>query len=195
MTFTKPLLFSIIISTFSLGACVTQSLPTEHEIALPYTLDDTLSEAPFGGAVSPDIVNYSRAAPYVGIAGRLNGNGVAEAKELGFKLLIDLRRPEEDGVSEEVAAAQELGIAYVNVPLAKDQSAWDQVTEVERLLENQDNYPILLHCGSANRAGAVWALYRHRQGVPALIAIEEGLAVGLKSREAQVRELLGLPAN
>ena len=53
------------------------------------------AEAPFGGAVSPIIINYNRAAPYVGTAGLLGEGGVAEAAQLGFKTIIDLRSPAE----------------------------------------------------------------------------------------------------
>lgn len=189
-------IFKVAVPCFLLAiAACSQSEPSiqQRDIAPAFILQEGLATAPFGGAVSEDIVNYTRAAPYVGTAGKLTGNGVEEAQRLGFNLIIDLRKPEEDGVTEEVADATRLGIAYENVPLAKDATAWDQVDRVAELLADRSNYPVLLHCGSANRAGAVWALHRTRQGVPALIAIEEGRAVGLTSRETQVRELLGLP--
>lgn len=189
----RTLLISLPILCLGMTACASITSPAKYTISPSYTSTEGISEAPFGGDVSPDIVNYTRAAPYVGTAGKLNGNGVAEAQQLGFNLIIDLRKPDEEGVTEEVADAARLGIAYENVPLEKDATAWDQVARVEELLADKSNYPVLLHCGSANRAGAVWALLRTRQGVPDLIAIEEGRAVGLKSREAQVRELLGLP--
>lgn len=183
-----------IVLTILLGtaACTTAHPLTAYSISSPYILEDALIEAPYGGQVSADIINYTRAAPYVGIAGKLQGDGVAEAQRLGFKLIIDLRAPQEDGVTEEIAEAARLGIAYQNIPLAKDGTAWDQVTDITAALSQRSNYPVLVHCASANRAGAVWALYRANQGVPALIAIEEGRAAGLTSREAQVREVLEL---
>ncbi|MEO1149668.1 MAG: sulfur transferase domain-containing protein [Pseudomonadota bacterium] len=185
---------SIPILCLGMSACASVAPHAEYVITPSYILTEGVSKAPFGGEVSSDILNYTRAAPNVGTAGKLVGNGVAEAQQLGFKLIIDLRRPDEGGVAEEIAEASRLGIAYENVPLAKDATAWDQVERIEALIADRSNYPVLIHCGSANRAGAVWALYRTRQGVPNLIAIEEGRTVGLKSREVQVRELLGLPA-
>jgi len=177
----------------TLTGCAMEPSPSRQEVATPFLIADGASTAPFGGAVSADIVNYTRAAPYVGTAGKLNGDGVAEAQRLGFQLIIDLRRPEEDGVLEEQARTAELGLAYINIPLAADETAWDQVSAVEAALADPANYPVLLHCGSANRVGAVWALYRFKQGVSAITALEEGLAIGLTSRESQVRELLKLP--
>ena len=176
----------------SLPACASLQQDEQRSIASPFIIADDITGAPFGGVVSENIVNYTRAAPYVGTAGKLNGDGVAEAKALGFKLIIDLRRPDENGVTEEQAAVQTVGIAYRNIPLAADASAWDQVEAVTAALADPANYPVLLHCGSANRAGAVWALYRSRQGVAPITALEEGRTVGLTSREEMVRKLLGL---
>jgi len=45
---------------------------------------------------------------------------------------------------------------------------------------------------TSNRSGAIWSLYRARMGVPAEIAIQEGRAAGLESREAAVRDRLGI---
>ena len=159
-------------------------------MAGPFTPNAAQNEAPFGDAVSPNIKNYTRAAPFVGTAGKLTSDGVKEAQDLGFKLIIDIRQPTEGGVKEEQAQAATLGLAYQNIPFAKDETAWRQVEEIEALLAESSNYPVLIHCGSANRVGAFWALYRYRPGVPAQIAIEEGRAIGLKSREAQTRALL-----
>ncbi len=183
----------LFIAIAGLSACVSAPPAPSRSIAGPFAAAEGIARAPFGDAVSRAIVNYARPAPYVGTAGKLKGDGVAEAKALGFRLIIDLRRPSEDGVAEEKAEAAALGVAYENIPLAADASAWDQVAAVEAALSDPANYPVLLHCGSANRAGAVWALYRSRQGVDAVTAVEEGRAIGLTSREAMVRDLLGLP--
>ena len=67
------------------------------------------------------------------------------------------------------------------------------MAEFAKIVEDPANYPILLHCESSNRVGAMWALYRASKGVPNEIAIEEGRQVGLKtSREPAVREMLGM---
>lgn len=151
-------------------------------------------QAPFGDKVSADIVNYNRASPVIGTAGLLNGDGVAEAKALGFKTIVDLRGPEE-GTAAERAAAEAAGIAYVAIPVTTKAPAPSQVPTFAKVIENPDNWPVLVHCVSANRAGAMWALYRASRGVPVEVAIEEGRAAGLRgSREAAVRRQLGLTA-
>lgn len=152
------------------------------------------AQAPFGDKVSAAIVNYDRASPVIGTAGLLKGNGVAEAKALGFKTIVDLRGPDE-GTAAERAAAKAAGIAYIGIPVTTKAPAPAQVPTFAKIVEDPDNWPILVHCVSANRVGAMWALYRASRGVPAEVAIEEGRATGLRgSREAAVRQQLGLTA-
>lgn len=186
------LLFSGVVILISISGCATNNAPAPDVVANIFERDQAIQEAPFGGDVSSEIVNYTRVAPSIGIAGKLHGDGIVEAKELGFQLVIDLRNPSEDGVTVERTRASELSVPYVNIPLEKGPGAWSQVEAIEALLESSDNYPVLIHCASANRAGAVWALLRTRQGVSPITAIEEGRAAGMTSRESQVRSMLGL---
>lgn len=162
-------------------------------VSAPYDVSLTAEQAPFGDAVSADIVNYSRAAPYVAVAGALKGDGVAEAKRLGFRLIIDLRQPAEEGVAENAAQAEALGMKRLQLPFTSDDTVAAQIDVLEAAFDDAANYPILLHCASANRAAAVWALYRARLGVDPITALEEARAIGPKSREPFVREQLGLP--
>lgn len=150
-------------------------------------------QAPFGDKVSSDITYYNRAAPGIGTAGLLVGNAVAEAKALGFKVIVDLRGPAE-GIEPEKAAAAKAGLTYVNIPVTTATPTDDQIAAFARVVENAANHPVLVHCHTSNRVGAMWALYRASRGVPGEIAIEEGRASGLASREAGVRAKLGLPA-
>jgi len=169
------------------------SVSARDAISPPYDITLTAEQAPFGDAVSADIVNYSRAAPYIAVAGALKGDGVAEAKRLGFRLIIDLRQPTEDGVTENAAQAGALGIKRLHLPFTSDDTVAAQIDVLKAAFDDPANYPILLHCASANRAAAVWALYRARQGVDPVTVLEEARAIGLKSREPFVREQLGLP--
>jgi uncharacterized protein (TIGR01244 family) len=149
-------------------------------------------EAPFGDKVD-GFVNYNRASPQVGSAGLLGPGGAARAKALGFRMIVDLRGPEE-GIAEEREQAAAAGIAYVNIPVTTKAPLAPQVETLARAIEDPANQPVLVHCQSANRVGAAWALYRASKGVPPEVAIEEGRTLGLKpSRESAVRETLNLP--
>lgn len=176
----------------ALFACASPA-PDRRAVSAPFVVSQTDTLAPLGGDVSNDIVNYSRAAPHVGISGALKGDGVAQAKALGIKLIIDLRQPSEDGVADNDVQAEALGIARLHLPFPSDDTAWAQISILEEVFADPTNYPVLLHCGSANRAAAAWALYRARVGVDPVTALEEALALGLTSREPFVRDQLGLP--
>ncbi len=160
--------------------------------ALPAAAQE-LPQAPFGDKVSQAILNYNRAFPAIATAGLLRDGGVEEAKRLGFKTVVDLRTPEE-GIAEERRAVEDAGLAYVNIPVATRAPTMEQVAAFAEVANDAGTYPILLHCASANRAGAMWALYRASEGVPVEVAIEEGRTNGLSSREPAVRERLGAPA-
>lgn len=176
----------------ALAACACASTPEASTVAKPFEITDGRGAAPFATVETATLTNYTRVAPNIGTAGKPGPGGIAAAKAAGFRTIIDLRGPDEDGVAGDAAAAVEMGMDRATMPMPGDAEAIPAfIDELADLLDDQDRYPILLHCGSANRAGAAWALYRAENGVPALIAIEEGRAAGMTSRESLVREVLG----
>jgi uncharacterized protein (TIGR01244 family) len=151
------------------------------------------AQAPFGDEVGPAFTNYNRAWPTIGSAGALGEGAAEKAKALGFRTVVDLRTPQE-GVAEEKAKIEGAGLTYINIPVATRAPTPAQVEEFAKLVADESLMPMLVHCASANRVGAMWALYRAGQGVDPMVAVEEGRVLGLKpSREGNVREQLGLP--
>ncbi len=151
-------------------------------------------QVPFGDKVSRAVVNYNRTRPHIATAGLLRDGGLAEVKALGFTTIIDLRTPPE-GTALEKAEVEAAGLRYLNIPVGKGAPSDKQVREFGALIEDATNYPVLVHCVSANRVGAMWTLYRVMKGIPFPIAVEEGRTVGLKpKRENAVRARLGQPS-
>lgn len=160
--------------------------PSGHAVAA-----DTAESAqvPFGDKMGAEVVNYNRLRPFLATGGSIDLDEVASLKAKGFRTIIDLRTPEE-GTEEERTAVEAAGMTYVNLPIAKGAPSDEQIARLAELLEDKNAAPILLHCGSGNRVGAAWAIYRARKGIPLEIAIEEGRTAGMRaSREAQVRAL------
>lgn len=147
-------------------------------------------QAPFGDKVSAAFVNYNRAFPTIATAGLLKDGALEEAKRLGFKTVVDLRGPKEEGVTAKRKAVEAAGLDYVNIPVTTRAPTMDQVAEFAAIANDATRHPILLHCVSSNRSGAMWALYRVSEGVPVEVAIEEGRTNGLTSREPAVRARL-----
>lgn len=150
------------------------------------------TEVPAAGRVSPAVVNYTRVRPTIATAGLLKEGAVTELKSLGFVSIIDLRGPEE-GTAGEKRSAEAAGLAYVNIPVTNAPPTEEQIAEFARIVENEKGHPLMVHCASGNRVGAMWTLYRVKKtGASFAQAAAEGRAIGMQpAREAAVREQLG----
>jgi uncharacterized protein (TIGR01244 family) len=130
-------------------------------------------------------------------AGQPTPPQLEHAARAGLKTVINLRSEAEAGFEWERAAAERLGLRYVPLPVA---GAADLTREnVERLdralREALAGGPVLLHCASGNRVGALLALREAwLHGAEPEAALAFGRASGLTGLEPQTRELLGLPA-
>lgn len=102
------------------------------------------ADAPFGDKVSAAIVNYNRASPAIGSAGKLDGGGVAEAKALGFVTIVDLRGAAE-GTADERAEAEKVGIAYRGIEVVTEAPTAEQVASFAATIEDKANQPVLFH--------------------------------------------------
>jgi uncharacterized protein (TIGR01244 family) len=125
--------------------------------------------------------NASVAKPGLVAAGRPSAEAVASLKARGFRTVIDLRTPTEPGFAEEKAAVEAQGLRYVNVPVAGGAFSGKDVDAVKAALDQAQDGPVLLHCASSNRVGAVWAVLQAREGLPVEEAMKEGARVGLTS--------------
>lgn len=151
------------------------------------------AEVPFGDKMGKAVANYDRIAPTIATGGLLKQGAIEQLKAAGFATVLDLRGPDE-GIEPEKAAAENAGLRYLNIPVTDQAPGEAQVAAFARILENPANHPILIHCQTANRVGAIWVLYRVSKGIPSSIAIEEGRTIGLQpTRERAVRARLVLP--
>ncbi|MDH3663002.1 MAG: protein tyrosine phosphatase family protein [Alphaproteobacteria bacterium] len=186
-----------LVTAVTLGGAVahagTTSAATDGAAANPFDIAADHAQAPYGDQVSAAFKNYLRASPYVGTAGAIAEGGFDEAKRLGYKTVINLNTADE-GAVEEDGRVRNAGLDYLSIEVSAKAPTPEQVETFAGYVNDPSKYPILVHCMSSNRVGAMWTLYRAASGVPSEIAIQEGRTVGLKpSREAAVRTELGLP--
>ena len=121
------------------------------------------------------------------------GQDYVDLAALGVKTVINLNTAKE-GAEAEGKGIMAAGLDYVSIPVATLAPDSNDVAAFSRYVNDPKYYPILVHCESSNRVGAMWAIYRATNGVPPEIAVQEGRTVGLKpSREVAVREILKLP--
>jgi len=107
---------------------------------------------------------------------------LATLKDLGFRTVVNLREPEEFDAAGEAAAARDLGLAYVTIPVKTAGPKSEQVDAFLDALKDPAVFPVFLHCGSGNRVGAFWMIRRvivDRWSV--YDAEQEALQIGLKS--------------
>jgi len=108
------------------------------------------------------VTNFARLETTVACAGATNAKAVPELKKMGFASIINLRVPTEPNanVEEEEAAAKQVGIRYFNIPF-NGQSPDGAVAETFlNTLLAPGNEPAFIHCGSGNRAAAMWMIKR-----------------------------------
>jgi len=129
--------------------------------------------------------------------GQPNAEQLAAIADLGYRTVVNLRTPEEPSpFANERSAVQALGMRYVAIPVAGAAGLTGaNVDALSRLLGDDSAYPVVIHCASGNRVGALIALDAAKEGGKAAQeALELGLAAGLTRLEPAVREKLGLPA-
>jgi uncharacterized protein (TIGR01244 family) len=123
---------------------------------------------------------------YVG--GQPGKEDFAELKKLGIKTILNFRKADEISFDEN-AVVEAQGIAYVHLPFQKAEELTDALLDKAReVLRNPKNRPVLVHCGSANRAAAVWLAYRVLDDkVSWDQAVQEARTMGLRSADFEQR--------
>lgn len=106
-----------------------------------------------------------------------------DAKAGGVRTVIDLREPGELTDFDEPAVVGALGLAYHNFGFKAPETLTDSVFDGARaVLNDPQARPILMHCASANRVGAIWLAHRVLDGgLTWEAALEEARTVGLRT--------------
>ena len=116
------------------------------------------------------------------LAGQPTAEDLAQAKKDGIKTVINLRPEAELKTFDERQAAEAAGLAYVHIPFAGADEATDAVFDEARKQLKAAKRPILLHCGTANRVGAVWLPHRVLDGgLTWDAALAEAKTIGLRT--------------
>jgi len=135
-------------------------------------------QVPFGSELQNLIKNYNRATPTLATSGTISTGGIKELAEKGFSTIIDLRT-ENEGTAEEKNNVESAGMSYINIPVTGAGINHKQLAVFTKAIESAQA-PILVHCASGNRVGALWTTYRLSKGISSKIAFEEGRTAGMK---------------
>ncbi len=132
------------------------------------------------------------ARPGVISAGHLDANGLKQAKAEGVAAVVDLCPLAERGY-DEAPIVESLGMAYVRIPIGGPQDLGSEAAlQLKQALASVGDKPVLIHCATGNRVGALLALeaYLHEKA-SAADALALGRRAGLLSLEPKVTHLLG----
>ncbi|HKT07150.1 MAG TPA: sulfur transferase domain-containing protein [Gemmatimonadaceae bacterium] len=138
------------------------------------TLESVLSTIPYGTCPLPG----------VGAAGQPGSNNWKALASAGVRTVVDLRAPNEPRGHDEPDAVRAAGMAYVSIPVTQATLGDEQFDAVRKLVGDPARRPIVVHCASSNRVGALLLPYfvlDEKQ--PLDKAIELAMDAGLRSQE------------
>ena len=143
-------------------------------------------------AAAVEIRNARTPLPGVLTGGQPTEVQIEQAAAAGYRTVVNLRTAGEQGSWDEAPKVEALGMRYVSIPVAgADGLDLENVRRLFDVLEDPSHYPVMVHCGSGNRIGALFALEAfHVDGKDAETALAVGREAGLTGLEDAVRALL-----
>ena len=129
------------------------------------------------------VVNYTRIDATVACAGATPPEAMAALKDLGFAAVINFRTAGERGATVDAgqAAAEAAGLKYHHIPFR--QPTAEVAGRFLETVADPSNQPVYIHCGSANRVGAMWMIKRVKlDGWSVDDALAEAEMIGLRNQ-------------
>ena len=143
-------------------------------------------------AAAIDIPNAKMAAQGILVGGQPSIEQLDAAAQAGYRTIVNLRAPGEQGSWDEATKAADLGLRYVAIPISgADGLSAENARKLADIVDDPSALPAMVHCASGNRVGALFALKAHHvDGEAPENAIAIGLEAGLTKLEDAVRERL-----
>ncbi len=170
---------------------------TVLSVALSVLADNkTVNKGPLiaAGSLSPiDLPNARVPFDYIVTGGQPTFDQLKKASELGFKTVINLRTDaEQPGPAQESSWVEELGMKYVHIPVAGTKGiTLENAKALAVALLNPQDYPLIVHCASGNRVGALFSLKAfYIDGKNTIEAVKIGEKAGLGPLAPAVQEML-----
>lgn len=163
--------------------------PAAGEAAAPPSNAENALEAALATLEAP---NAAQAEIGVVTAGQPTAADIDRLAEAGLKTVVNLRPASEVDTEAERAQVEALGLTYRHLPIrGQDDLTVANASALHELASDRSLHPMLIHCGSSNRVGALIALAAgHVEGLSTEEAVVRGRAAGLRSLEAIVRQRL-----
>ena len=118
----------------------------------------------------------------VAIAGQLTPEQLQQIAHEGFKSVLNLRSPDEEGfLNNEQQQAKVLGLYYINIPVKGEAINAEVAAQVLKQVDDLAK-PVLIHCNNSMRAAAI---------VLMSIATQQGVSLSKAFKQAEQLGLFG----
>jgi uncharacterized protein (TIGR01244 family) len=134
------------------------------------------------------VTNFTRVDATVACGGATDPAALAGLAARGYKSVINLRQaPEAGAASEEASAAADAArLKFIHLPFNGAEPETKVFDAFIVAVTDPANQPVFVHCGSANRVGAVWLAKRMLvDRWPQEKAVEEARMIGLSSERLE----------
>lgn len=122
------------------------------------------------------------------LASQPQASDLNQAQADGVRCVLDFRPEAEDRGYDEGALLSDLGVPRTIVGFASPEELTDDVFDRARAALAELPRPLLVHCSSANRVGAVWIAYRTLDlGADLEQAVAEAKTIGLRNPALEQR--------
>lgn len=181
----KPKLspWNLTLGLLLLAASLSGCAPAQESAAVPAPEQQD-------GVVYADLLpNGLEPTPGLVVGGQPTRDQLDEAAARGIKTVINLRTESESDIGREDVEAR--GMTYVAIPIggAKDLTAANAAALDAALAATES--PVMVHCASGNRVGALFALRAHYvQGASVEDAMAFGKEAGMTRLGEAVSEVL-----
>jgi protein tyrosine phosphatase (PTP) superfamily phosphohydrolase (DUF442 family) len=137
-----------------------------------------------------DIKNFAAHSNLVYSAAQPSKEQLKQLSKADVKHVINLRGANEQDW-DEGEFVQALGMDYHALPISGAQDITvANARNLASLLKKLNGEPVLVHCASSNRVGALVAISAYEEGLSVDEALEKGRRWGMKSLESKVRDVI-----
>lgn len=141
-----------------------------------------------------DLPNARKPEPDLLTGGQPSRTCLGAAHAAGYRTVVNLRPAAEYTEFDEGRVARQIGLDYISIPVTgPDDLGAEAIAKLDAVLSVDERRPVLIHCGSGNRVGALLAVHaRRKRGLSAEQALACGERAGLvaSSLHDAVRKLL-----
>ena len=109
--------------------------------------------------IAPGMANPGQPLEGVATAGQPEQGHLERLAAAGYKTVIDLRTPEEPRGFDEPGVVGRAGMEYANMPVGHEGVDVETFDRFRRIMTDAERRPVLVHCSSANRVGALLIPY------------------------------------